>query len=336
MKPASSQFLRQKLKEAVRSFFAARSYQEVETPIAVVCPGTEVHLQYFQTSWTDYKNNAHALYLRSSPELHMKQLLAAGLPRIFQLATCFRNHGEQSEWHHPEFTMLEWYETGIGYHEFIDQTGALIRHCAAAMQAAIKSQGLVPATIPQPFEKKTVTEAFAVFAGITLIDQDPGLAKKAAVAGVISVNDNDDFETAFFKILIEKIEPAIASREGMILYDYPPSQAALAAVEEGVARRFEYYIGRTELSNGFKELLGEVNNRQRVQAALAARKSHGYPVPEEDEDFYQAMGSGIPVCCGNALGFDRLLAILCGKSDLSDLIPFRTAMPWRRQNADQS
>lgn len=329
MNPASNQFLRQKLKEAVRSFFNSRSYQEVETPTAVICPGTEVHLQYFQTAWTDYKNKSRSLYLRSSPELHMKQLLAAGMPRIFQMATCFRNHGELSGWHHPEFTMLEWYECGIGYEEFIEQTASLIRHCAAAMEPAIKSQGLTPGVLPNAFERKTIKEAFADFAGIELIDLDAELAKKAQASGIFSVNDHDDFETAFFKTLIERIEPEIAKRDGMILYDYPPSQAALAVEENGVARRFEYYIGRTELSNGFKELLGEASNRKRVGDAMNTRKFLGYSVPDEDEDFYQAMASGIPECCGNALGFDRLLAILCGKTEISDLIPFRDAAPWR-------
>lgn len=332
MNPADSQFLRQKLKQAVRSFFATRSYQEVETPTVVVCPGTEVHLQYFRTSWSDYRNQCQDLYLRSSPELHMKQLLAAGMPRIFQMATCFRNQGELSAWHHPEFTMLEWYEAGIGYQEFIDQTAELIRHCHDQMQAPIKSLGLTPGSIPTSFEKKTIKAAFKDLAGIDLIDLDAGLAKKAQAAGVFSVNDSDDFETAFFKTLIEKIEPEIAKREGMILYDYPPSQAALAVEEHGVARRFEYYIGRTELSNGFKELLGEASNRQRIQAAMTARRSHGYPVPREDEDFYLAMESGIPACCGNALGFDRLLAILCGKTEITDLIPFRQALPWRGED----
>ena len=137
-----------------------------------------------------------------------------------------------------------------------------------------------------------------------------------------------DFETTFFKVLIEKIEPVLATKAGTILYDYPPSQAALATVEQGVARRFEFYIGRTELSNGFKELLGESDNRKRIAYAMSERQKHGYSIPTQDEDFYAAMSKKIPECCGNALGFDRLLAVICGLEEITPIIPFRSARVW--------
>ena len=328
MNPAHSQLLRQKLKEAVRSFFSSRAYQEVETPTLVVCPGTEVHLQYFQTAWVDHQQKSHELFLRSSPELHMKQLLAEGMHRIFQIAPCFRNSGEKSLWHHPEFNMIEWYETGIDYHAFIKLTADLIQYCGKAMKPILEICGISPASLPTTFEKITITEAFKKFAHIDLIDSDPNLAQKAVTAGVFSVNEHDDFETAFFKILIEKIEPILATKAGTVLYDYPPSQAALAAVEQGVARRFEFYVGRTELSNGFKELLGEDDNRKRIAHAMSERQKHGYSVPSQDEDFYQAMSKKIPECCGNALGFDRLLALICGFEEITTIIPFRAARVW--------
>ncbi len=335
MNSAHSQLLRQKLKEAVRSFFVGRAYQEVETPIAVVCPGTEIHLQYFQTQWTDYQKNTHDLFLRSSPELHMKQLLADGMHRIFQIASCFRNSGEKSTWHHPEFSMIEWYETGISYHDFIDLTAALIQHCGNKMQPVLQQCGIKAADLPSTFEKITILEAFKNIAKIDLVDCDSGLARKALAVGVFSVNDHDDFETAFFKILIEKIEPMLATKPGTILYDYPASQAALATVEDGVAKRFEFYIGRTELSNGFKELLGESDNRSRITYAMSERQKHGYSVPAQDEDFYIAMGKKIPECCGNALGFDRLLALICGLNTIAPIIPFRSARVWSNTSDNQ-
>lgn len=334
MSAAISQLLRHKLKEAVRGFFSARSYQEVDTPVAVVCPGTEVHLQYFRTTWKTIRGTDEPLYLRSSPELHMKQLLAEGMPRIFQFATCFRNAGEFSNWHHPEFTMLEWYETDITYDDFIAQTGTLIRHCADFMHPWIADAGYIPGKIPATFKRMTVAEAFEAYAGIQLFDRDPDLAKKAGEQGVFSVQDDDDFETAFFKVLLEKIEPRLEEEQGVILCDYPPSQAALAAHESGVARRFEYYLGRTELCNGFKELLGERANRARIHAALQARAALGHELPPEDEDFYRAMARDVPPCCGNALGFDRLLAFLCGQATIAPFIPFRKAAVWQRQDHD--
>src|SRR5262245_31277285 len=101
---------RARLKAAVREFFGWRGYIEVDTPVAVACPGTEVYLRYFRTEWVDLRGGRHPLYLRSSPELHMKQALSKGLPRVYQIAPCFRNGGELTPWHHPEFSMLEYYE----------------------------------------------------------------------------------------------------------------------------------------------------------------------------------------------------------------------------------
>ena len=324
--------LRARLKTAIRAFFEARGYLELDTPIAVVCPGTEVHLGYFETAWRDHAGRVHPLYLRSSPELHLKQAVAAGVERVFQLAPCFRNDGELSPWHHPEFTMLEWYETGIAFDAFVTQTEELMRSTHAALAPWVQRElGVEPLRLPARFPRVTVAEAFREFAGVALHDGDPDLAVKGTAAGAISLNPTDDFETAFFKLLIERVEPGLVALGGAVLLDYPPSQAALATVEGGVAKRFEFYLERVELCNGFKELLDLATNRARIGANLAARRALGAAVPAEDADFYAAIAAGLPPSCGNALGFDRWLALLCGDAarGLERAIPFRRAQPFR-------
>ncbi len=315
--------LRSRLKEALRRFFGALDYLEIDTPVLVPCPGTEVHLGYFKTAWQDYQSASHPLWLRSSPELHMKQAMTLGLPRVFQMAPCFRNGGELAAWHHPEFTMLEWYQSGISYHGFIDQTEALLHDTLAQLAPTIRAFGGEPVRLPQRMLRITVAEAFARWAGVALIDEDPELGAKADRAGVVSVRADDDFETAFYKILIEKIEPALASEGAAVLMDSPPSQAALATVAGGVAHRFEVYIGRVELSNGFEELLDLATNQARIRSAMQRRRAMGSDVPDEDQGFYDALAKGLPPCCGNALGFDRWLAVLCGEPGIGTLIPFR-------------
>jgi lysyl-tRNA synthetase class 2 len=312
---------RDALRRQTRQFFATRGYLEVDTPILTHCPGTEVYLQYFATAWIDHNEQNHPLFLRSSPELHMKRILARGIRQAFQIGPCFRNHGEFSPWHHPEFTMLEWYQKSLSYEGLIRETEAYLRQTADAMATVT---GIDPSNIlPRAFRKIKVFEAFEEFAGIKLQDRDPELAAQARAAGVISVRSDDDFETAYFKTLIEKIEPAIMSMDGCILMDYPPSQAALSVIENGVAQRFEYYVGRVELCNGFYELTGEQANRERIGAALQERSKHGrQPVPE-DERFYQDMASFTEPCAGNALGFDRWLTLLCGQTNLSSAITFQ-------------
>jgi lysyl-tRNA synthetase class 2 len=300
--------LRAALRKAVRVFFESRGYLEVDTPVLVACPGVEVHLGYFSTEWCDAAGRKHPLFLRSSPELHMKRVLAHGPARIFQIATCFRNDGELTPWHHPEFSLLEWYEAGAGFEAFMDQTEELLR-------------------LPPRFRRLRVEEAFREFAGLSLVDRDPGLARKAREQGIPSVGEDDDFETAFFKILVDRVEPGLASIGGAVLYDYPASQAVLAKVEGGWAKRFEFYLGGVELCNAFLELTDPGENRRRIEEAYARRgvlSGHtGGAQPVPDEEFFRDCAAGIPPCAGNALGLDRWLALLLGQNGIAGVIPFR-------------
>jgi lysyl-tRNA synthetase class 2 len=326
MTPLEIQRYRSGLKSQIRSFFQQRDYLEVETPVIVVQPGTEVYIDYFQTKWRDFRGTDHRMYLRSSPELHMKQLLSAGAERIFQFAISFRNYGELARWHHPEFLMLEWYETNISFVDMIGQTEMLLRSCASFVTESCNPT--VPYIFPQSIAKFTVAEAFQKFAGIKLIDGDPELAKKARAQGFHSVLPSDDFETAYFKILIDAIEPGLEACGVSVLYDYPKSQAALAVIEGDVAKRFEFYLGRIEICNGFLELASVPENEARIREANKKRLEIGKSPTMIDQDFLRAMGGGFPACCGNALGIDRLLAILLGHNDLDRIIPFRRGIPF--------
>ena len=311
--------LRAELKAAVRDFFGTRGGLEIDTPVVVPAPGTEIYLRYFPTAWKDVRGKDHALFLRSSPELHMKQAMAEGAKQVFQLAPCFRSGGELASWHHPEFTMLEWYERDIGYGQFINQTEDLLRHTLERMKKVAEIR--LPARLP----RLTVAEAFHQFAGIRLVDGDPELARVAKAAGCPSVRGSEDFETAFFKVLLDKVEPGIQTLGSVVLTDYPPSQAALAVVKDGVAKRFEFYVNGVELSNGFEELLDAKANRQRIDEANGKRRALGFEIPGDDPAFHRAMAKGLPPCCGNALGFDRWLALILGETNLDRVIPFRNA-----------
>ena len=323
--PSAYWRLRASLKAAVRDFFAARGYLELDTPIAVTLPGTEVHLRYFETAWLDYRSERQRLWLRSSPELHLKRAIAAGVPRVFELARCFRNGGEYAAWHHPEFTMLEWYETGISYEAYILLTEELLRATAERLSSQIAAElGRQAFQLPSQIPRIPVADAFRRFAGIDLIDGDPELAAKAVARGILSVRADDDFETAYFKIQLDCIEPELAKLGTVVLTDYPPSQAALATVRHGHAKRFEFYIQGVELCNGFEELLERDENEARIKDSLRRRKALGYETPHEDPAFYAALDRGLPPCCGNALGFDRWLALLLGERTLDRVVPFRS------------
>ncbi|MCX6118269.1 MAG: hypothetical protein NT027_12060 [Proteobacteria bacterium] len=314
------------LKKLTRNFFESRSYEEIDTPIAVICPGSEVHLNYFETAWQDYRKQNHQLFLRSSPEIHMKQALIEGVDKIFQIGSCFRNGGELSEWHHPEFTMLEWYETGLDYKGLMTQTEDFLNF--THLEFAKKFSHCPQFFRDKNIQRISVFEAFQSFAKIELIDQDPDLARKCIVAGSMSVKLTDDFETAYFKTLIEVIEPKLAEFNVVFLYDYPPSQAALSKIEDGRACRFECYVGRVEISNGFFELLGTEQNKKVFRDSNKSRLQNGLvPVPE-DTLFFEAIDKIKSSYSGNALGFDRWLALLCGQTTLDHVLPFRRRAPF--------
>jgi elongation factor P--(R)-beta-lysine ligase len=312
--------LRRNLRRSARNFFDGRGYLEVETPVVVPMPGTEVHLGYLPTVWQDFRGTDHGGYLRSSPELHMKIAMARGARKIYQMGPCFRGGGELARWHHPEFLMLEWYEADLGYEGLMRQTVELLR--STADWIGREHTGMVRFAVPREVRSFTVREAFRDFAQVDLIDGDPELA--ARVQGkVASVRKDDDFETAFFKILLERIEPQFAELGMVILRDYPASQAALAKVAGDVAERFEIFARGVEICNGFHELTDHDATLSRLAATARRRESMGEPVPNVDPAFMAAMAQGLPPCAGNALGLDRWLAVLLGFSDLDHVLPFR-------------
>ncbi|HEY1537132.1 MAG TPA: EF-P lysine aminoacylase EpmA [Polyangiaceae bacterium] len=286
---------------AVRGYFARERFLEVETPVRVPAPGVDLHLDAIPASGG---------YLVSSPELHMKRLLAAGLPRVFQLARASRRD-ELGRLHEPEFSMLEWYRAFAGLEEVVADTEQLLREVALAVSGEAKLFGPSGQVydLALPFTRVTVREAFQEYAGI-------------ADAVELSLSD----EARYFELFVAHVEPGLA-REArpLLLWKYPANQAALArlsAEDSSVAERFELYVAGVELCNGFDELTDAVEQRARFARDTQRRASEGRPVYPTDERFLAALESGMPRAGGNALGFDRLLMLATGARELADVMAF--------------
>lgn len=228
---------RARMAAAVRRFFLERGFVEVETPALQVSPGLEPHLAAFTTVLDEPGEGQVTRHLHTSPEFAMKKLLVAGVPRLFQLARCFRN-GERSRLHHPEFTMLEWYRAGASYRELMADCEALLR--AAAPLYSWEGRTADPA---EPWLYLSIAEAFQEWAGIDLLATAPDperprldlLADAARPLG-IAPHAGDDWEDLFFRIFLERIEPRLGIGAPAILYDYPISMAALARPKPGDPR----------------------------------------------------------------------------------------------------
>ena len=319
---------RARVTAAIRGWFAARDFVEVETPALQVSPGNEAHLHAFATEAVGLAGERQALYLRTSPEFAAKKLLAAGEPRMFELARVWRNR-ERGPLHHPEFTLLEWYRAGEPYETLMADCAALLALAAEAARAKIFSfRGQDADPFAEP-ERVTLAEAFDRFAGIDLLATvqadgatDPeGLAAAANGQG-IRVAADDTWTDVFSRVLVEKIEPNLGAGRPTILCEYPVSEAALArpkAADPRVAERFELYACGVELANCFGELTDPGEQRRRFEAEMAEKaRVYGerYPI---DEDFLAALAT-MPEASGGALGLDRLVMLATGARHIEQVL----------------
>ncbi len=312
---------------ALRAWFAARDFVEVETAALQVSPGNETHLHAFATALIGHGGERQPLYLRTSPEFACKKLLAAGERRIFDFARVFRNR-ERGALHHPEFTLLEWYRAEEPYEVLMDDCAALLAQAArAAGSSTLRFRGKTIDPFAAP-ERLTVAEAFARHAGIDLLATVTGgqgdrarLAAAAVQAGVTTAAD-DSWGDVFSRVLAERVEPHLGLGRATILYEHPLPLAALARAKTGsdqVAERFELYACGVELANAFGELTDAAEQRARFEAAMAEKQRiHGerYPL---DEDFLDALAQ-MPEASGIALGFDRLVMLATGAERIEQVI----------------
>lgn len=258
----------------IRRFFDEREFVEVETAVRIAAPAPEEHI--------DCPEVVGGGYLRASPELQMKKLLAAGMEKIYQIGPCFRD-GEKGARHNPEFTMLEWYRKNATYLDIKRDLEGLLLELGVG-------EGCRFCTL-------TVREAYRKYA-----NWDPWENWD---------QDRFDFDMA------TKIEPAIKELGGgVFLMDYPLEAASLALSRGDVAERWEFYFGGMELANAFTELCDSTEQKRRFEKAKAARKllkEADYPIDQEFIDCLPQIGSA----AGIALGVDRLVMVLTENKEIS-------------------
>ena len=287
--------LRAQVLKAIRQFFEEHHYLEVETPIRIPAPAPERHIE---------AEPAGKWFLQTSPELCMKQLLAAGYERIYQISKCFRQN-ERGRQHLPELSMLEWYTCGEDYLAMMTQCEALIGYVASTLNLGntIHYQGTAIDLTP-PWERLSVAQAFERF----------------GQTSVASALQHDRFD----EIMVMQIEPQLKRNRPLFLYDYPAKRAALSrkkAQNPELAERFELYIGGLELCNAFSELTDPHEQRQRFETDRQMRHAAGnqlYPTPHNFLDALEDM----PAAAGNALGLDRLVMLLADTARIDDVVAF--------------
>jgi len=276
-------------RQRIRAFFEARDVLEVVTPHQTSYTGTDVHLTPFQ----GISVSGQQWFLHTSPEFEMKKLLAQGSGDIFQICQVFRDE-EQGQWHHPEFTLLEWYRQGWTLDALMEEVALL---CAKVFK------------LNQPVTRLSVHAACERYAGWSPWAVD---ALKIAQSRWPHADCGEDQALWFDWVMVTQVEPKLADLPMCCLYDYPETHAALAKVIsfEGrrIARRFEYYVQGIEVANGFDELGDAVEQRHRFEQEQAMRRVKQQPVWPIDTTFLDALDK-MPECCGVALGLDRLYVL---------------------------
>ncbi len=287
--------VRQQLYLGIHSFFQQRGFLHIETPIRIEAPAPEQHIDALPSG---------TLFLRTSPELHMKRLLAAGYNKIYQMGPCFRRD-EAGYLHQPEFTMLEWYRTDADSDDILSDTRHLLRHLCH----------LVHGTASLPYDDRHINmdSAWAEYKVSELFLEHAGWDP-------CSHFDADRFDMD----LVEKIEPVLAGENvPVILSDYPREQCALAVIdrERGVALRWELYIAGIELANAYTELTDAEEQRNRFAATRLSRQKKGCTIYPQDDRFLEAL-EFIERAGGIALGLDRLCMLFTDSRDIRDVTAF--------------
>jgi elongation factor P--(R)-beta-lysine ligase len=301
--------MRATLLARTRGFFAARGVLEVDTPIVVNSPVTDVHIHSAQVKF----EAGDPFFLHTSPEYAMKCLLAAASGDIYQICHVVRAL-ERGRLHNAEFTLIEWYRLGFSLDALMSEVEALVRELLDRPRA-------YPAA-----ERVSYREAF-----VHALALDPftapvaQLAEHARRAGFDGVTTDRD---ELLELLMGTVIGPQLGKDGLtFVHSYPASQAALARLDPAdprAAQRFELYCNGIELANGFHELACEREQRERFEHDIAERRRSGLPVASLDERLLAALGAGLPDCCGVALGFDRTLMLAAGAERIDAVLPFPT------------
>ncbi|MGA9573145.1 MAG: EF-P lysine aminoacylase EpmA [Lysobacterales bacterium] len=294
---------RARLLQDIREFFSVRGVMEVETPLISMAGNTDPEIQSIRTR--------DGGYLRTSPEFPLKRLLAAGSGDIFELGRVFRA-GESGRSHNPEFTLLEWYRTGLGYRRLMDEVAELVRRCGRGKFDRWPQQEL------------SYRQLFLQYAGVDPFTADERVLSERAMEHGFNGLELDHRQ--WLDLLISSvIQPALPEESLTFVYDFPAGQAALARIRRDsppVAERFELYLGRIELANGYQELTDAAEQGQRFDADNKQREKRGLPVYQKDQNLINALTHGLPECAGVALGVDRLLMAVVGAGSISAVTAF--------------
>lgn len=301
----------------VREILWRDGFLEVDSPTLKPVVGMEPYLDPFEVRSPSGREKG---YLITSPEYCLKQMMAKGMTRIFELAHTYRSGEMGSGFHSKEFLMLELYAKGMDDSSLRQYIETFLRELILVFG---KEEDKKKSSSSEWIRHLSVEEVFLQNVGHGFLKEDllQTIEAKKLSSSPISEIIQWPYEDLFFLVFLNLVEPKL--EEGIVfLYDYPPECAALAKVVDGVAKRFEIYWDGLELANAFYELTDVKEQRKRFAEEQELRSKLGKEVFPMDEEFLGSLENGFPDCAGISIGMDRLILRLFGKHGLGDISPY--------------
>jgi lysyl-tRNA synthetase class 2 len=315
---------RSKIIGALRSFLDSEGFLEVETPVLQPLYGGASAKPFV----TQHEALGLTMYLRIADELYLKRLLVGGLDRVYEISKDFRNEG-LSRVHNPEFTMLEWYQA---FSDYNDQMALVERMVGHVLDEVLNERevryGRDVISFEPPFPRIPLVGSLSDALGADVFDlEEQELREKAKVLGL------PELDTAGWGKLIDKlfsalIEPDLVQPTFVI--DYPKELSPLAKEHRSDPRlteRFELYIGRVEMFNGFSELNDPLDQRARFEAQAGLREAGDDEAQQIDDDYVRALEYGMPPTGGVGMGVDRFVMMITDQPSIRDVILFPILRP---------
>src|SRR3954452_10541833 len=328
MNPQSRDTLlrRSRVVAAIRGHLSERGYVEVETPMLHTIPGGASAKPFV----THHNALDIHLYLRISPELHLKRLLVGGLAdKLFEINRCFRNEG-LSPRHNPEFTTLELYEAYVDYTAMMKLTEELVTTVAEAVLGTLRiDYGGTEIDLSAPWPRRSMTELVQTATGVDFLALDSAEAAREASARVgAALNGGENWGQALEAAFAARVEDKLI--QPIHVTGFPRDISPLAKADRHDRRpgeRFARHGYGWEIANAFSELNDPLDQRARFEAQMLARAAGSEEAQPLDDDYVTALEYGLPPCGGLGIGIDRLVMLLTDSPSIRDVIAFPTLRP---------
>ena len=316
---------RSQILKEIRAYLDEKGFLEVDTPILTPCEigaSARPFITHHNTLDMD-------MYLRIETELYLKRLIVGGLDRVYEVGRIFRNEGMDTK-HNPEFTTVELYQAFTDYHGMMDLVEELYIRLADRVCGTRKISYQGQEIDLGHWERLTMVEAVKRYASVDYYDwQSDEDARRVAKEKHVEVPADATKGTVLVELFDAYVEENLI--QPTFIYDYPVENSPLAKrkpSEPAFTERFEYFINATEFGNAFSELNDPIDQRERFERQVAAKRAAEPNCNARvDEDFVTALEYGMPPTGGLGFGIDRLVMLLTDSASIRDVLLFPTMKP---------